>query len=181
MRKSSLFSLTLLLLYPFTLALPVQAESAENVTKRRPDHPAQAEIQEIRQENRSKVSENHARRLERRFGFYYDRLSKIIVRFEARLAILAKEGKSTADSKTKLGLAKTKLEEAKAAGAAAVAAFATIDPAKFGEQKTETVAARDLAVSARKLFQESHRLLKDALKALKLISKSALPASEEAL
>lgn len=37
MKKLFLFSITLLLLYPLALTLPVQAESSENVTKRRPD------------------------------------------------------------------------------------------------------------------------------------------------
>ncbi len=174
-------SLTIFIILCSLFVVQVQAESDENVTKRRPDRPAQAAIQEIRQENRSKVAENHANRLERRFGFYYDRLSKIIVRFEARLVILDNAGKNTADSKAKLALAKTKLEAAKVAGQEAVVQFRAIDPAKFSEQKTEAFAARDLAVSARKLFQESHQLLKDALKSLKTISKPALPAAKEAL
>ena len=174
-------SLTIFIILCSLFVVQVQAESDENVTKRRPDRPAQAAIQEIRQENRSKVAENHANRLERRFGFYYDRLSKIIVRFEARLVILDNAGKNTADSKAKLALAKTKLEAAKVAGQEAGVQFRAIVPAKISEQKTELLAARDLATSARKLFQEAHQLLKDALKALKLISKPALPANEEAL
>ena len=41
MKKLFLFSITLLLLYPLALTLPVQAESSENVTKRRPDRPVE--------------------------------------------------------------------------------------------------------------------------------------------
>ena len=177
MKKHLLYTLTIFVLVPGI----VYAQSDENVIKRRPDRPAQAEIQEIRQENRNKVAENHASRLERRFGFYYDRLSKIIVRFESRLVILDSAGKNTTDAKAKLALAKTKLEAAKVAGENAISQFRAITPAKFSEQKTEVKAARDLAKSARALFKDAHALLKDALKSLKTISKPALPAASPAV
>lgn len=179
MKKSFILALLIILSVP-SLAL---ATSDENVTKRRPDRPAQAEIQEIRQERkedreetrekvqeiRSNVAENHANRLERRFAFYYSRLSNIITRFEKRLDILKADGKDITAVSAKLTEVKTKLESAKAKGIEAVAAFKAIDPAKFSEQKTEALAARDLANSARKLFVETHTLLKDALKSLKAI------------
>lgn len=195
MKKYLLLVATALLLTPIT----VRAESDENVTRRRPDRPAQAEIQEIRQdrmedrqerreeiqdniqERRSNVAENHANRLERRFAFYYSRLGNIIMRFEKRLDILKADGKDITAVSIKLTEVKTKLESAKAKGAEAVAAFRAIDPAKFSEQKTEALAARDLANSARKLFVETHTLLKDALKSLKAISKPALPAASAAV
>ena len=183
MKKILTFALATLLFIP-TL---VHAESDENVTKRRPDRPAQVEIQEIkgtrmedRQENReefkdkmqevrSNVAENHANRLERRFAFYYSRISNIITRFGKRLDILKADGKDISDASAKLGSAKSTLELAKAKGAEAVSAFKAIDPAKFSEQKTQVLTARDLANSARKLFLDSHTLLKDALTALKAI------------
>lgn len=180
MTKALLVALTLLFLAP-TL---VSAESAENVTKRRPDRPAQAEIQEIRQERqelRSKVAENHANRLERRFKFYFDRMTGIATRFQARLDTLKAAGKDVSAVQSKLDLATAKLSEAKTSGEAAVAAFRAIDPAKFSEQKEEARAARDLAQATRALFKEVHTLFKDALKSLKSISKPALPANEEAL
>lgn len=166
----------------------VKAESDENITRRRPDRPASIEIQEIRQDRmeerqenrqevRSNVAENHANRLERRFAFYYSRLGNIITRFEKRLDILKADGKDITAVSAKLTEVKSKLESAKAKGVEAVSAFKAIDPAKFSEQKTEAFAARDLANSARKLFVETHTLLKDALKTLKTISKPALPAA----
>lgn len=172
----------------------VRAEG-ENVTKRRPDRPEAAQIQEIRevrkdarneikdkmQEFRSNVAENHANRLERRFKFYFDRLTNILTRFDKRVATLKSEGKNTAAVESSLAAAKTKLSEAKTKGDAAIAAFKAIDPAKFSEQKTEAMAARDLAMAARKLFMDTHSLIKDALKALKLISKPALPAASAAV
>jgi hypothetical protein len=184
MKKYILIAALAVLLSPASAA----AQSDENVTKRRPDRPAQVEIQEIRedrmenrQERRSNVAENHANRLERRFEFYYKRLTNIITRFQRRLDILKAEGKDISTVTTKVAAVKSKLEEAKTKGMAAVSAFKAIDPAKFSEQKTEALAARDLATEARKLFIETHALLKDALKSLKTISKPALPAASAAV
>lgn len=115
------------------------------------------------------MAENHANRLERRFKFYFDRLTGITTRFQTRLDTLKGSGKDVAAIQAKLDSAKTKLADAKTKGEAAVAAFRAIDPAKFSEQKTEAMAARDLANSARKLFLETHALLKDALVSLKAI------------
>lgn len=182
MSKKFLLALSLFFLFP-ALAL---AQGDENVTTRRSDRAV--EVQEIRQERvedqsqiRSRVAENHANRLERRFQFYYIRLTNIITRFEARLDILATAGKDTAPSAAKLAAAETKLAAAKLKGEQAVAAFRAIDPAKFAEQKQELTAARELADAARTLFQEAHRLLQDALTELKNISKPALPAASAAV
>lgn len=181
MRKPFIFSITFLLLYSLTYVLPVQAESTENVTKRRPDRPAQAQIQEIRQENRSNVAELHATRLERRFKFYYERLNNIMTRFQARLDLLTSEGKSTSTVQLKLSTAKAKLEEAKLKGARAIAAFRAIDPVKVRDQKSALLIASNLATEARKLFQDTLDLLKLAFKELKTISKPALPAASSAI
>lgn len=136
---------------------------------------------EVRQEIRSKVAENHANRLERRFKFYYERLSKIIVKFQARIDYLKGKGKDTAAVQTKLDAAKAKLESAKVKGEAAVAAFRAVEPGKWEEQKPELLAAKDLAEEARGLFKDAFKLLKDALKELKNISKPALPAASPAV
>jgi hypothetical protein len=191
MKKYVAVVLTLTLFAPSL----VLANSDENVTKRRPDRPANIEIQEIRgerqdkreegrakmQDFRSHVAENHANRLSRRFAFYYNRLNDIITRFQSRLDSLKTAGKDTSAAQTALDKAKTSLASAKSKGDAAVAAFKAIDPAKFTEQKAEALAARDLANEARKLFLDTHTLLKDAFKALKVISKPALPAASAAV
>lgn len=180
MKKSLLIIASVFLLTPSL----VVAQSDENITKRRPDTESTIQIQEIKtdmQEIINNVSARHANRLERRFNFYYTRLNNIILRFQKRLDILKADGKDIAGVQAKLDLTKTKLEEAKAKGLEAVAAFRAIDPAKFSEQKTAAFAARDLAVAARKLFADTLVLLKDALKALKVISKPALPAASSAV
>lgn len=180
MYKLLLVALTILVLSPTSIL----AVSDENVTKRRPDKPEAAQIQEIRQERvenrqerRDNIAQNHADRLSKRFSAYYSRLGGIMTRFQARIDLLKKAGKDTSSTQAKLDLAKAKLEEAKTKGEAAIAAFKAIDPAKFSEQKTQAIAARDLATDARQLFADTNVLIKDALKSLKTISSS----SQEAL
>lgn len=174
-----------LLLLPHT----VSAESSSDTNNRRRDREeVRAEIQEInttrqqnrdeqqqlrqenRQETRSNVAENHANRLEKRFGLYYQRLSNIIERFQLRLAALKSTGIDTSKVAATLATAQTKLSDAKSKGEQAIAAFRAIDPAKFSEQKSQALAARDLANQARKLYLEVHQLIKAALVELKSLT-----------
>lgn len=173
MKKSFLFALALLV---FTPSL-VLAVSDENVTKKRPDKPAQVQVQEIRQELqtkreevRNRITENHALRLTNRFTAYYQRLSNIIARFQTRLDLLTNEGKITTETQVKLDIAKAKLEAAKSSSDSAITAFFALDPL-----------AKDLAISAHDLYKETLSLLKDALKSLKTITQPTLPAAKEAL
>lgn len=177
MKKSLLLALATILVFP-SLA---SAVSDENVTKRRPDAPAKLEIQEIRQDIRNNIAKNHAERLQNRFTFYGDRLGNIITRFQLRLDTLKANGKNTTATQVKLDLAKSKLAEAKLKGETSIAAFTALESSNLKEQKAEFLAARDLANSARKLFEETHTVLKEALRELKTISKPALPASSAAV
>ena len=87
MKKYLIFSIFYILCSLFITQ--AHAESDENVTRRRPERAVQIqEIRQDRQEFRSKVAENHANRLERRFKFYFDRLTGIIARFQTRLDTL---------------------------------------------------------------------------------------------
>lgn len=187
MKKYLLITLASLILTP-SIAFAI---SDENVTKRRPDNaPAKIQVQEIRQERqelredlktnmqekRSTIAESHAQRLELRFKFYFDRLSNIIGRFQVRLDLLKKDGKDVAAAQAKLDTAKTRLAEAKTKGEASIASFKAVDPTKISEQKTELLAARDLANAARKLYSDVNNLLKLALKELKNISQPAQEA-----
>lgn len=175
MKKQLIFALVITLLSTSAVSAQDRAGTGDTTTKRRP------EIQEIRGETRSDVARLHAERLEKHFGFYYNRLNNIITRFQARLDLLKAAGKDTTAVQAKLDAAKAKLAEAKAKGDAAITAFKAIDPAKFSEQRTAALAARDLATAARQLFQETHELLKEALRLLKTISKPALPAASAAV
>lgn len=161
-------------------ALPVYAEETNSLRETRMENRQEIrneiqenreEVRELRQENRqevrSVVAENHANRLERRFKFYYDRLSGIAARLQTRLDTLESNGKDITAALSKLTEAKTKLESAKTLGAQSVAAFRAIDPAKFEEQKTQAKAARDLANQARVAFKDALALLKAVLKEVK--------------
>lgn len=176
MTKKTLLVLPLLIFSVTT----VQAEDTQTLRETRMENRQEIkgeikenrqEIKEMRVENRQEVrsviAENHANRLERRFKYYYDRLSGIAKRIETRLATLKSQGKDTASADAKLTSAKTTLESAKSLADQAVAAFRAIDPAKFDEQKAEALAARDLANQARVAFKDALSLFKSVLKEVK--------------
>lgn len=139
--------------------IQVRQETAiENKTER-----AQA-----RQETRSDVAAKHATRLEQRFAGYYKRLSAILLKLQTRVDAIT--DKDTTTAKAKLSQAKTKLEEAKVLGEKAVSLFKAIDPAKWSEQKSQAVTARDTAKAAHKAFKEAHALMVEAIKSLRSIN-----------
>jgi len=189
MYKYSLLAISIFLAFPGFAS----AQSDENVTKRRPDRPAQVEVQEIRQESRTqfqanqdgsvaqRVAENHSARLSKRFKFYEERLNSIVDRFQVRIDLLKQEGKAVSSVQAKLDLVIAKLEEAMLKAEEVTSAFNAIESGTLSEQKQALNSARDLATEARKLFQETHELLKLALKELKTISKPALPAASPAV
>lgn len=129
-----------------------------------------AGISANRQERRSDVAKKHADRLEQRFGNYYTRLSTILTKLQARVDAISADKKDTTIAKARLAEAKTKLEEAKTLGATAVGLFRSIDPAKWSEQKTQAVAARDTANQAVKAFKAAHALMVEAIRSLKSIN-----------
>ena len=157
----------------------IRQESRETIQEKKTD--LKDAVATKFQEMRSDIAKNHADRLERRFAAYFNRLTNIITRFQTRLDALKAGGTDVTSIQSKLDAAKTKLAAAKTKGAEAVAAFRALDPAKWSEQKTEALAARDLANQARSLFKETLGLLKDALFALKAVSKPALPAASAAI
>jgi hypothetical protein len=176
MKKLALYTTLLLLI----TSLPVSAEEAKTLRETKLENRQEIrdavksnreEIKEIRVENRqevrSMVAENHANRLERRFRYYYQRLSGIATRIQQRLETQKSEGKDTTAALTKLQEAKSKLESAKSLSEQAVAAFRSIDPARFEEQKTQALGARDLANQARVTFKDALALLKTVLKEVK--------------
>lgn len=128
------------------------------------------ERQENRQERRSDIAGKHADRLEERFANYYSRLSMIITRMLAHLETIDPTKKDTTLAKAKIAEAKLKLEEAKTLGATAVSLFRSIDPAKWSEQKTQALAARDTANQAREAFKATHALMVEAVKSLKSLN-----------
>lgn len=125
------------------------------------------DLQAGREQIRSDIASAHANRLERRFRFYYDRLSGIAHRLQLRLDTLKAGGRDTTQAQKDLDDAVSKLSNAQSKGEQAVNGFRAIDPAKFAEQKSQALAARDLANDARSDFKAALALLKTALKEAK--------------
>lgn len=134
-----------------------KAEIIENVEVR----------QENRQERRDDFAQRHATRLSNRFGFYYDRLSTIMSKIETRFANLSEDGKDMSAAQAKLAEAKTALSSAKSYSDQAIAGFEAIVPAEYESQRTQALAARDLANNAREQFKLAVSLMKEAVQLAK--------------
>lgn len=123
-------------------------------------------IQENAQDRRSRVAENHANRLEQRFGVYYTRLANISARLEQRIATLKGQGKNVARAEASLAKGKAALAEAQKLSADAVAQFRAIDPAKYSEQRPAALKARDTAQAARQKFVEAKQAFQATIPAI---------------
>lgn len=127
------------------------------------------EQKEIREENREQRSANHADRLTKRFGMYYERLNKIILKIQERIDNLDDQGKNMALSQEKLNLAKGMLAEAKENGDQAINLFNSIEADSYELQRETALKARDLAKQATKAYIDSHKLVKETVKIVKSV------------
>ncbi len=123
-------------------------------------------------ERRGDLAQVHAERLQRRFGFYYERLSGLIQKLESRLATMAQDGADVAAAQSKLGEAIASLEEAKILTDQAIAAFLEID-LETETAREQAQAAKELAQEARELYREAVSLIKEALRLAKATNQSA--------
>lgn len=155
----------------------------EKTEKRREE--TEQKVQERRQETledrqlktaerRGALAQVHAEQLQRRFGFYYERLSGLIQKLEARLTALAQEGIDVVAAQNKLEAAKASLEEAKTLTDQAIAAFLEID-LESDTARVQVQTAKDLAKQAQERFRETVALAKEALR----LAKSAHDATKE--
>lgn len=108
--------------------------------------------QQIKAQER--VAAVHALRLQRRFEFYYQRLSDIGDKLATRLQTLANEGKDVTAAQANLTNALMLLEEAKEQADASIAKFNSIDPEQYQAQRHLALQARDEAQLARLSFQQ---------------------------
>jgi len=140
-------------------------ENAEQRQENRQEN--RDERQDNRQERRDDFAQRHATRLSNRFGFYYDRLSTIMSKIETRFANLSEDGKDMSAAQAKLAEAKTALSSAKSYSDQAIAGFEAIVPAEYESQRTQALAARDLANNAREQFKLAVSLMKEAVQLAK--------------
>jgi chromosome segregation ATPase len=121
------------------------------------------------QERRAGIARGHAERLTARFQAYYDRLSAIIAKVEARLADLASQGIDVSVAQDQLGQVTAKLAEARNIGATAVSGFASITPETIDNQKAQIEKARSDAQAARLLFVDTIKLLQQTVQTMRTL------------
>jgi Spy/CpxP family protein refolding chaperone len=121
------------------------------------------------QERRAGIAMGHAERLTVRFQAYYDRLSAIIAKVEARLADLASQGIDVSVAQDQLGQVTAKLAEAQNIGATAVSGFASITPETIDNQKAQIEKARSDAQAARLLFVDTIKLLQQTVQTMRTL------------
>jgi hypothetical protein len=121
--------------------------------------------QERVRQMRTNVAAIHAARLEKRFSFYYQRLTKIAEKIEARLQVLADEGVDVSAAQQGLTNALLLLEEAMERSNAAIADFKSINPEQYQTQRQIALQARDEARQSRQLFMQAMQELRGAVQA----------------
>ncbi len=119
-------------------------------------------VQDTMQQRRSTIAQSHAYRLERRFQYYTDSLTKFADRLDAKIAEMSQNGTDTSEAKADIATARSLIASASDKGAKAVAQFEAVDPDKYEEQRDQALAARDLAMAARADFQSALQSLRSA-------------------
>ena len=123
--------------------------------------------QEVRQERRANIAQNHAERLSNRFGFYSQRLVNLIVKIKSRLEAMAADGKDVTEALNKINEAQEALDNAKLLGEKAVAEFSAIDPENYESQRDQALAAKEIADQAREEFKNAVTLMRESIKLAK--------------
>jgi len=117
--------------------------------------------EENKDERMIEFAKKHSERILKRFTIYYERLSGLISKIEAKLGDNSK-------AKIKLNEAKTKLEEAKKLGDEAVVLFSTLNTANLGSNSEAVENAKSKANEARFLFHDTLKTIKEVVKIVKV-------------
>ncbi|MBD3250681.1 MAG: hypothetical protein GF381_03895 [Candidatus Pacebacteria bacterium] len=125
---------------------------------------AQEQAAQNRQQARERLAEIHARRLQRRFNFYYQRLTKLAEKLQTRLNQLELNPEVEQQVQEKLNQAFAYLETAQAQAETSVELFESIDPDQYQAQRQIALQARDQAMTARNNFRSALVELKEAVK-----------------
>lgn len=136
-----------------TVPLPEEADDQARIQIQQIDDP-DSQSTEHRIQAQQQVTAIHANRLQRRFNFYYQRLTKIADKIEARFDLLEAEGVDMTEARAGFSNAMLLLEEAREKANNAVARFEAIDPEEYQAQRQIALTARDEALQARDQFQQ---------------------------
>lgn len=132
----------------------IQIQQTQDNTVKQTEQ-SQEQAQDKMQQNRNNIAAVHAFRLEKRFTFYYQRLTKIAEKIETRLQLLADEDIDVTSAQQSLANTLLLLEQAMEQSNIAIANFKSIDPTQYQTQRQLALQARDEAIKARQLFNQA--------------------------
>ena len=146
---------------------------------------AQIQIQNQAQSDQSptagqaapQIIARHRARLNLRYRFYYQRLSRLADKLDQIISGFEQAGYDLEEARQQLGAARTTLEQANAAGNEAVNEFSQIDTDNYQQQRQLALAARDVALESRKLYQETLDLLKETAQIIRTTIETDLQTS----
>lgn len=129
------------------------------------------QVRERRLESVEARLHRHADRLDRRFTFYYSRLTLIADKIEKRLSVLSSDGKDVTDARAKLAEARSQIEAAKALGNQAVAAFSSIMVTDDRDALRAAIkSAKDIVKQTREACRSAVSLLKETVRLVRGVS-----------
>ncbi len=123
------------------------------------------EGQLLREQALNRVAQVHARRVQRRFNFYNQRLSIIANKLQSRLQALAAEGQDVSAAQEKLEEALQMIEIGMAQAQEATDQLNEVDLEQFPEQRQSALQAREQIQEARTNFLTAVELMREAVQA----------------
>lgn len=124
-------------------------------------------IQQQAREKRSAIADKFAERLRKRFANYYNRLTNLANKIQAKIDLMEEEGKPVTEAQSHLNQALRYLESAKNLGDQSVDGFAGISEEEYETNRDLALNARDQAKTARETFKLALESMKSAVAALR--------------
>lgn len=110
----------------------------------------------------------HTTRLEKRYAFVYGRLNHQIIQLQTKITTVKEKGGDVTAAQVKLNEAKEALEAAKVAGNSEVTAFKSMVVTSDTSIKDLAKEAKDTAISAKKLYDPTLKLIKESRELLRV-------------
>ncbi|KUK79593.1 MAG: hypothetical protein XD95_0277 [Microgenomates bacterium 39_7] len=117
----------------------------------------------IREQTQNQVAQLHARRVQKRFKFYNQRLSTIGEKLQNRFRVLEAQGYNLSAAQEQLEQALQKVELGVIQAEEATNQLNEINPEQYQAQRQMALEARDQIEQARISFQQALQLFKDAV------------------